>query len=66
MESFTEPKNDSMFGADRASLLVLSSELVSIVDIITLPAEANNSYQEFLNVLLHEATFSTNSLGICK
>ncbi len=55
-------KNDSMSGIDRASLLALSSELFSIVNIITLPAEANYSYQEFLNVLLHAATSSTNSL----
>ena len=33
-----------------------------IGSIITLPAEANYSYQEILNVLLHAATSSTNSL----
>jgi len=56
------PKNDSMSDVDTASLLALSSELFSIVNIITLPAEANYSYQEFLNVLLHAATSPTNSL----
>jgi len=56
------PKNNSMSGIDRASLLALSSELFNIVNIITLPAEANYSYQEFLNVLLHAATSSTDSL----
>ena len=55
-------KNDSMSGIDRASLMALSSELFSTVNIITLPAEANYSYQEALNVLLHAATSSTNSL----
>ena len=55
-------KNDSMSGIDRASLMALSSELFSTVNIITLPAEANYSYQEALNVLLHAATASTNSL----
>jgi hypothetical protein len=44
------------------SLLGVSSELFSIFNIITLPAEANYSYQEFLNVLIHAATSSTNSL----
>ncbi|MGZ5501683.1 MAG: ISH3 family transposase [Nitrososphaeraceae archaeon] len=63
MESFVMTlKNDSMSGIDRASLLALSSELFSTVNIITLPAEANYSYQEALNVLLHAATSSTNSL----
>jgi len=56
------PKNDSIYGIDTASLLAVSSELLSIVDIITLPDEANYSYQEFLNVLLHAATSSTDSL----
>lgn len=55
-------KNDSVSGIDTASLLAMSSELLSIVNIITLPAEANYSYQEFVNVLLHAATSSTNSL----
>ena len=55
-------KKDSMSGIDRASLMALSSELFSTVNIITLPAEANYSYQEALNVLLHAATASTNSL----
>ena len=40
----------------------MSSKLFSIDNIITLPAEANYSYQEILNVLLHAATSSTNSL----
>ena len=56
------PKNDSISGIDKASLLALSSEFLSIVNIITLPDEANYSYQEFLNVLLHAATSSTDSL----
>ena len=56
------PKNDSIYGIDTASLLAVSSELLSIVNIITLPDEANYSYQEFLNVLLHAATSSTDSL----
>lgn len=55
-------KNDSISGTDTASLLAVSSELLSIVNIITLPAEANYSYQEFLNVLLHAATSPTDSL----
>ena len=63
MESFVmNPKNDSISGIDKASLLALSSEFLSIVNIITLPDEANYSYQEFLNVLLHAATSSTDSL----
>lgn len=56
------PKNDSISGVDTASLLAVSSEFLSIVNIITLPDEANYSYQEFLNVLLHAATSSTDSL----
>jgi len=55
-------KNDSMSGIETASLLAVSSELFSTVNIITLPGEANYSYQEALNVLLHAATSSTNSL----
>ena len=55
-------KNDSISGVDTASLLAVSSEFLSIVNIITLPDEANYSYQEFLNVLLHAATSSTDSL----
>jgi len=55
-------KNDSISGTDTASLLAVSSELLSIVNIITLPAEANYNYQEFLNVLLHAATSPTDSL----
>ena len=63
MESFVmTPKNDSISGMDTASLLAVSSEFLSIVNIITLPDEANYSYQEFLNVLLHAATSSTDSL----
>jgi hypothetical protein len=54
-------KNDPMT-IDTTSLLGVSSELFSIIDIITLPAEANYSYQESLNVLLHAATSSSNSL----
>ena len=53
-------KNDPMT-IDTTSLLGVSSELFSIIDIITLPAEANYSYQETLNVLLHAATSSSNS-----
>jgi len=45
-----------------SQLADLSSGLLSIDNIITLPAEANYSYQEILNVLLHAATSSTNSL----
>lgn len=56
------PKNDSMPCVNTTSLLGVSSELFSIFNIITLPAEANYSYQEFLNVLIHAATSSTNSL----
>ena len=55
-------KNDSISCIETASLLAVSSELLSIDNIITLPAEANYSYQEILNVLLHAATSSTNSL----
>ena len=55
-------KNDSMSGVDTASLLAASSELFSIVNVIALPTEANYSYQEILNVLLHAATSSTDSL----
>ena len=63
MESFNmTPKNGSMSNMDTTSLLAVSSELFSIVNIITLPAEANYSYQEILNVLLHAATSSTDSL----
>ena len=56
------PKNDSISCIETASLLAVSSKLLSIDNIITLPAEANYSYQEILNVLLHAATSSTNSL----
>ena len=63
MESFImTKKNDSMSFLNTASLLGMSSELFSIVDIISLPSEANYTYQEILNVLLHAATSSTNSL----
>ena len=55
-------KNDSISCIETASLLTVSSNLLSIDNIITLPAEANYSYQEILNVLLHAATSSTNSL----
>src|SRR5674536_378065 len=62
MESLNmKPKNDSMSNIDTTSLLAVSSELFSLINIITLPDEANYSYQEFLNVLLHAATSSTNS-----
>ena len=44
-------KNDSMSFLNTASLLGMSSELFSIVDIISLPSEANYTYQEILNVL---------------
>lgn len=53
-------KHDSLSEIDTASLLAVSSELLSIINIITLPDEANYSYQEFLNVLLHAATSSTD------
>lgn len=56
------PKNDFISCIETASLLAVSSKLLSIDNIITLPAEANYSYQEILNVLLHAATSSTNSL----
>src|SRR5674476_1627122 len=63
MESLNmKPKNDSMSNIETTSLLAVSSELFSLINIITLPDEANYSYQEFLNVLLHAATSSTNSL----
>src|SRR5674536_375519 len=63
MESLNmKPKNDSMSNIKTTSLLAVSSELFSLINIITLPDEANYSYQEFLNVLLHAATSSTNSL----
>jgi hypothetical protein len=55
-------KNDSRSGTDTASLLAVSSEFFSIANIITLPDEANYSYKELLNVLIHAATSSTNSL----
>ena len=45
-----------------SQLLAASSELFSVVNIITLPDEANYSFQEFLNILLHAVTSSTNSL----
>ena len=57
-----KPKNDSMSNIETTSLLAVSSELFSLINIITLPDEANYSYQEFLNVLIHAATSSTNSL----
>jgi len=44
------------------SLLSVSSELSSFVDIITLPYGANYSYQKVLNLLFHAATFSNNTL----
>jgi hypothetical protein len=55
-------KNDSTSGIDTANLLSASSELCSIVDIITLSDEANYRYQNDRNVLFHVATSSTNSL----
>jgi hypothetical protein len=48
--------------ADTASLLAVSSELISKCNIITLPESANYECQDTLNVLLHAATSSTNSL----
>jgi len=54
-------KNDSMT-SDAASLLAASSELISKYNIITLPESANYECQDTLNVLLHAATSSTNSL----
>jgi len=41
-------KNDSISCIETASLLAVSSKLLSIDNIITLPAEANYSYQEIL------------------
>src|SRR5674536_154209 len=65
MESLNmKPKNDSMSNIETTSLLAVSSELFSLINIITLPDEANYSYQKFLNVLLHAATSSTNSLAV--
>jgi hypothetical protein len=55
-------KNDSISGIGTASLLAVSSELLSIANIITLPAEANYNYQELINVLLHASTSPTDSL----
>jgi hypothetical protein len=53
MESFAMTrKNDSISGIGTASLLAVSSELLSIANIITLPTEANYNYQELINVLL--------------
>ncbi|MCC4765320.1 ISH3 family transposase [Methanosarcina sp. DH1] len=54
-------KNDSMT-TDTASLLAVSSELISKYNIITLPESANYECQDTLNVLLHAATSSTDSL----
>ncbi len=54
-------KNDSMT-ADTASKLAVSSELISKYNIITLPESANYECQVTLNVLLHAATSSTDSL----
>ena len=54
-------KNDSMI-ADTASLLAVSSELISKYNIITLPESANYECQDTLNILLHAATSSTDSL----
>jgi len=48
--------------ADTASLLAVSSELISKCNIITLPESANYKCQDTLNVLLHAATSSTDSL----
>ncbi|AKB48912.1 Mobile element protein [Methanosarcina sp. Kolksee] len=54
-------KNDSMT-TDTASLLAVSSELISKYNIITLPESANYECQDTLNILLHAATSSTDSL----
>lgn len=54
-------KNDSMT-ADTASLLAVASELISKYNIITLPESANYECQDTLNILLHAATSSTDSL----
>jgi hypothetical protein len=54
-------KNDSMT-TDAASLLAVSSELISKSNIITLPESANYECQDILNILLHAATSSTDSL----
>jgi len=54
-------KNDSMT-VDTASLLAVSSELISKYNTITLPESANYECQDTLNVLLHAATSSTDSL----
>lgn len=42
-------KNDSIYSVDTASKLTVSVEFFRIANIITLPDEANYSYQEFLN-----------------
>ena len=55
-------KNDFTYGINKASLLSASSELCSIVDIITLSDEATYRYQKEQNVLFHVAAPSTNSL----
>jgi hypothetical protein len=60
MESFVMTQKTTPYLIDTASLLAVSSELLSIINIITLPDEANYSYQEFLNVLLHTAIYSTD------
>jgi len=58
---FLDPVGE-VLNIDTTSLLAVSSELFSLINIITLSDEANYSYQEFLNVLLHAATSLTNSL----
>ena len=63
MESFVmTQKNESISEINTASLLAMSSERLSIINIITLPDEADYSYQDLLNVLLHAATSPTDSL----
>ena len=45
-----------------ASMLAVSSELLSKMNIIKLPENTKYNLQDTLNVLLHAATSSANSL----
>jgi len=47
---------------ETASMLAISSELLSKMNIIKLPESAKYSLQDTLNVLLHAANSPTNSL----
>ena len=59
-------ENRLYYRIDTDILLLVSSELCSIVNITTLPYEANYNYQKIRNVLLHAATSSTNTLESAK